>query len=318
MAQATFSYRRSLELDPRGASALASLRDSFKARRMSDAQRAASERLLLLKPVRPGSVDATRAGKSERSQAPDGGAEPLPAWENGPDLARAVDSLIDNGLPEAAVRLFAEGVSHGIAPSWPVGDRVAATLLHLGRPAEAAELWERLAPPSRALQLARVATASLAMFDFETASRTYRSALEIDPNLPEAWFGGGCLMQTQPRRRRRGPACCTRGLEMRSPTPAQQAFSYGHRGLYRSLFERSASVTAIARPESGIAKAHAARAVVSRMRRPAQRRSSRRAIAASISDAGRSNTTSHSARPSLSSGRARRLTTCQVPSTTRH
>ena len=34
----------------------------------------------------------------------------------------------------------------------------------------------------------RVATAALAMFDFETALRTYRSALDIDPNLAEAWL----------------------------------------------------------------------------------------------------------------------------------
>ena len=39
MAQATFSYRRSLAIEPNGASALASLRDSFNARRMIDAQR---------------------------------------------------------------------------------------------------------------------------------------------------------------------------------------------------------------------------------------------------------------------------------------
>ena len=39
MAQATFSYRRSLQIDPHGASALASLHDSFKARRMADAER---------------------------------------------------------------------------------------------------------------------------------------------------------------------------------------------------------------------------------------------------------------------------------------
>jgi tetratricopeptide (TPR) repeat protein len=222
MAQAAYSYRRSLEFDRHGASALAALRDSFKARRMSDAQRAASERLFLLKPAGPSSDGATRLGASEQSQTSDGGGEPVPAWENGPDLARAVNILIENGRPEAAVRLFAEGMRHGIAPSWPVGDRVAATLLHLGRPDEARELWERVAPPSRALQLARVATTSLAMLDFETALRIYSSALEIDPKLAEAWFGVA-LLHTQRGDAAAALAAAREGLK-RSPTPAQQAF----------------------------------------------------------------------------------------------
>jgi hypothetical protein len=222
MAQATFSYRRSLEIDPRGASALASLRDSFKIRRMADAQRTASERLLQLNPARPGFVDQTRAGASERSQMPVGGDEPLPRSENEPGLARAVDSLIAKGQPETAVRHFAEAVRHGIAPSWPVCDRVAATLLHLGRPAEARELWERPAPPSRALQLARVATASLVMFDFDTALQTYRSALAIDPSVPDAWFGVA-LLHTQRGDADAALAAAREGLK-HSPTPSQRAF----------------------------------------------------------------------------------------------
>jgi hypothetical protein len=222
MAQATFSYRRSLDLDPRGASALASLRDSFKARRMSDAGRAASERLLLLKSVPQSSDDETRSRASERTQTLDSEGESLPVFDNAPDLARAVNSLIENGRPETAARQFAEGVRHGITASWPLGDRVAATLLHLGRPAEAAELWERLAPPSRALQLARLATASLATFDFETALRIYRSALEIDPSLSEAWFGVA-LLHTQRGDAAAALTAAREGMK-RSPTPAQQAF----------------------------------------------------------------------------------------------
>jgi hypothetical protein len=67
---------------------------------------------------------------------------------------------------------------------------VAATLLHLGHPAQARRVWASAAePPAPALRLARLATAELAALDFTAAERTYRAALEVDPALGEAWFG---------------------------------------------------------------------------------------------------------------------------------
>ena len=120
------------------------------------------------------------------------------------------------------MHLFEDSVRRGIVPSWPVCDRVAATLLHLGRPAEAKELWERTAPPTRAQQLAGIATAALAMFDFETALELNRSALDIDPNLTEAWFGVA-LLHTQRGDATAASAAARDGLK-RSPTPAQKAF----------------------------------------------------------------------------------------------
>ncbi len=215
MAQATFCYRRSLEIEPNGASTLASLHDSFKARRMADAQRWAIEGLRQLKKA--------RSGSSETSQAPpDDARSPLPTSENEPDLALAVDSLIAKGQPETAVRVFAEGLRHGIEPFWPLRDRVATTLLHLGRPVEARDLWERASPPSRAIQLTRIATAALAAFDFDTALHTYHSALDIDRNLPEAWFGVA-LLHTQQGDAAAALAAAREGIS-HSPTPAQKAF----------------------------------------------------------------------------------------------
>jgi tetratricopeptide (TPR) repeat protein len=215
MAQATFCYRRSLEIEPNGASTLASLHDSFKARRMADAQRWAIEGLRQLKKA--------RSGSGETSHAPPGDARaPLPTLENEPDLARAVDSLIAKGQPETAIRLFAQGARHGIEPSWPLSDRVAATLLHLGRPIEARNLWERASPPSRAIQLTRIATAALAAFDYEIALHTYHSALDIDSSLPEAWFGLA-LLHTQQGNAAASLAAAREGIK-HGPTPAQKAF----------------------------------------------------------------------------------------------
>jgi tetratricopeptide (TPR) repeat protein len=131
--------------------------------------------------------------------------------------------LIEEGRPEAAVRCFADGQRQGIKPAWPVCDRVAAALLHLGRPAEASRVWETATlPPSPALKLTRVATAQLAAIDFETALQTYRSALDLDPRLAEAWFGVA-LLHTQ---RGDAAAALTAASEgaRTSPTPAQKAF----------------------------------------------------------------------------------------------
>ena len=223
MAQSTFSYRQSLAIDPGGVSALASLHDSFKVRRMADAQRAAIAGLRQLEQPRPRPAAEARAGANERSQSQDDRNELSPAPVSEPDLALAVNSLIEKGQPEAAVCLFAEGVRQGLEPSWPAIDRVAATLLHLGRPIEARELWERAAsPPSRAGQLARVATAALAAFDFETALQTYRSALDLDANLAEAWFGVA-LLHTQQGDAAAAVAAARKGLKQ-NLTPAQGAF----------------------------------------------------------------------------------------------
>ena len=113
-----------------------------------------------------------------------------------PICAQAVNSLIDKGQPETAVPCSKTAYAAGSCRPGRCADRVAAMLLHLGRPAEAKELWQRTAPPTRAQQLARIATAALAMFDFETALELNRSALDIDPNLTEAWFGVA-LLHTQ-------------------------------------------------------------------------------------------------------------------------
>jgi hypothetical protein len=96
------------------------------------------------------------------------------------DRARAIPRQRDS----------ADADGRGISRDWPASDRAAATLLHLGRPAEAHRVWAGAAdPPAPALRLARLAAADLAALDFAAAERTYRAALELDTALGEAWFG---------------------------------------------------------------------------------------------------------------------------------
>ncbi len=212
-AQATFCYRRALQIDPGAASALTSLHDSFKARRMADAQQTVAGLLRRLRRGSEGTQPMTHADAAEQ----------LPAWDGEAGLARVVAEFISNGRPEAAVRLFDEGQRHGIEPTWPVCDKVAAALLHLGYPTAAREVWEHATmPPSPAIKLTRVATAAFAAFDFETALGTYRSALDLDPRQAEAWFAVA-LLHTQRGDATAALAAAREGARA-SPTPAQKAF----------------------------------------------------------------------------------------------
>ncbi len=114
------------------------------------------------------------------------------------EAAQLLDQVLrDQGMSdtERALKIprqhgSAEADGRGNRPDWPACDRAAATLLHLGHPAEARRVWAGAAdPPAPALRLARLAAADLATLDFAAAERTYRAALKLDPGLGEAWFG---------------------------------------------------------------------------------------------------------------------------------
>jgi tetratricopeptide (TPR) repeat protein len=221
MAQATFCYRRSLEIEPRGASAMASLRDSFKMRRMNDAERSAVASLRRLQGIAQVSKKAISGRADERPLNGDADVSSPPAWDGEAGFAGAVTALIEDGQPEAAVRAFADGIRKGIEPAWTLCDRVAATHLHLGHAAEASSIWERAAaPPSRAVQLTRVATAALAAFEFATALDRYQSALQLDPRLAEAWFCVA-LLNTERGDAARALEAARQGLKQ-NPTRSQR------------------------------------------------------------------------------------------------
>jgi tetratricopeptide (TPR) repeat protein len=134
-----------------------------------------------------------------------------------------VTELLRRGRSEKAVGLFAEALELGISPFWETSDQVALAHLHLGRPAMARKIWEQaIDPPSAAIRLARLATASLAALDFATASRTYLAALELDRTLSEAWFGL-TLLNTQRGDAAEALDAARNGLR-HSCTPAQASF----------------------------------------------------------------------------------------------
>jgi tetratricopeptide (TPR) repeat protein len=221
LAQASACRRGALERDPGEIRALFALYRSFGARRMDDARAsvAAMMRRAWAEAVGGGPGADGPAGPEASEVAPPAG------WdrEGGQGLATAVADLIRRGHPEAAARLLDEARSRGLSPSWTARDRVAVALLHLGRPAEARALWlDATDPPSPGLKAARLATAALAALDFTAARRDYRAALEIQPDLGEAWFGLAWL-HTQAGERAEARRACQRGLACRL-TPAESHF----------------------------------------------------------------------------------------------
>jgi hypothetical protein len=109
---------------------------------MRDAQRAIADQAR-----RAGTIlDAGDPSTPSRTASP--GASPHWPSKDGTDgLSRAVVTLVQQGRAESAARLVIEAEDPEMMLDWPSGDRVAATLLHLGRPADARRLWERAEVP---------------------------------------------------------------------------------------------------------------------------------------------------------------------------
>jgi tetratricopeptide (TPR) repeat protein len=225
-AQAAFCYRRALEINPGEPDALRPLSQAFQALRLSDAQRSLDspvDRARHLDRVTSGSdeIGATDQRRPRR-QVQD---EPPTLWRgDGPDgLSRVVSSLLQEGRAEAATRLFAEAENRGVRAGWATCDRVATTLLHLGRPAEARRIWESTTdPPSPALRLAHIAASELAAMDFPTAERSYQAARALDPGLGETWLGLA-LLYTERGDPAEALTASREGLR-RALTPEQKSF----------------------------------------------------------------------------------------------
>jgi tetratricopeptide (TPR) repeat protein len=63
------------------------------------------------------------------------------------------------------------------------------TYIHLGDPDSARRAWDRATGPvSPALRLTRFAEADLAALDARAAAARCQNALELEPNLGEAWL----------------------------------------------------------------------------------------------------------------------------------
>jgi tetratricopeptide (TPR) repeat protein len=219
-AQATFCFRRALELNPQEISTLMALHRSFELRGMRDAQQRVG--ILIDRARAATAVDRNGSSSLDPSQTQVKlQHDVLPQWGQGKphDLALRVSDLLKQGRPEAATRLFAEAQDHGIAADWPTSDKVATALLHLGRPELATQVWARAAAPEApSHREARIATAALAAFDYPAAERGYRAALKLDPTLGEAWLGLAWLY-TQRGDSTQALDACQRGLQQSLAPP---------------------------------------------------------------------------------------------------
>ena len=171
-AQATYCFRRELDLRPTNPESLSSLQFSFDLRGMNDARD-------LVARFREHALAGEGIDLS-------GGRPPgdLPR-----DLSGAIAELLRLRRPMAAAALARAAEQIGRTLPWETADRVAVALLHLGDPASARRVWDRAtAPTSFALRLARIGEAELASLDFAAAARSLGAALEHDPQLGEAWF----------------------------------------------------------------------------------------------------------------------------------
>ncbi len=103
-------------------------------------------------------------------------------------LDQIVTKHLATGRVAGAARLLDEA-SAAAKIAWESADRIATLWLHLGQPARARELWRRASPPARkALRAARIGTSFLAECDYDSARRSYRQALDADPELFEAAY----------------------------------------------------------------------------------------------------------------------------------
>ena len=212
---------------------MSTLLRSFEARRMSDAQHSTSALLRRVQAAArvpdfgpDGGDRNTEAEGTSPLSVPDD--EPWPGWDReGRDgLARAIAGLIATRAPREGRAVVRGGRRSGISPLWATSDQVAGALLHLGRPAEARQIWECASdPPSPAIKLTRLATAALAALDFAMAETSYRAALDVDPARGEAWFGLA-LLHTQRGDAAGALAAARQGLRQ-ALTPAQASFLRG-------------------------------------------------------------------------------------------
>jgi tetratricopeptide (TPR) repeat protein len=182
-AQATYCFRRALELAPADAKARVGLYLAFEARRMTDAQLSVGQGLL----EDPQTDEGMKAQVQELRRYL--GPPPRSGGRLPDDLEAAVTDLLHSQRPEAAVRLVEEVErARPVAWTWPLAERVGGAYLHLGRPADARRVWQQTAKaPSEALRLCRLAATFWVEREVAAADRLYLQALEADARLAEAW-----------------------------------------------------------------------------------------------------------------------------------
>ena len=232
-SQSAFCYRQALARDPGQIHSLFALYRSFDGRGMNDARAAVAVMMrrawteavgaylsqdAMLDPD-PDRDPIRHPGESEQKPV-----NPLDSTALDTDgLSRLVLERLRQGKPESATQTLVEADRRGVIPDWSTADRIATSLLLLGRPAEARQVWEKATdPPSVAERSNRIASAAMASMDFSAAAEAYHAALRHNPEMGEAWFGLA-LLHTQRGDAKEALKACREGLR-RPITPAQRTF----------------------------------------------------------------------------------------------
>jgi tetratricopeptide (TPR) repeat protein len=172
-AQATYCLRRAQRADPADPRALYELHESFRARRMADAQRTVGREWLAADALPPDLAESIRrhADRVGPPIRPRGTTEPGRVLE-----------LLRSGRPEDATG-FAEAL--GRLP-WEPAEAVAGAWLHLGEPGKARGVWQAATgAPSEAVRSARVGSTYWVERDYAAAERAFADAQRADPDLAE-------------------------------------------------------------------------------------------------------------------------------------
>jgi hypothetical protein len=180
-AQSTYCFRQALQLAPNDERLLLALFQSYGQRRLTDALREIAPRALAHVKL-PAEQAAYLRQIIETIEPPPRFAGPLPL-----DPEHTLSSLLAADRPEEATRLV-ELLRRQGSGEWPwtLADRLAGACLHLGKPAQARQLWERAkGPPSEALRRSRMASTFWIERDFSSAIGLYQQARQADPQAGE-------------------------------------------------------------------------------------------------------------------------------------
>jgi tetratricopeptide (TPR) repeat protein len=205
-AQATYCYRRALDLAPGDVTALRYLINALRVRRMADEQLAVGQSLVAFGQASPAEAAELAALARNPSLAPTG------RGALGADFPARIDYLLQMGQPKAAAEVADQMPASTV--SWAVAERVAPLYLHLGRPADARRIWHGAAgAPSKSERLGREALTYWVERDFEQAAELYRQALAAEPRFAEAWWGMA-MLSAQLGRAKDTLEYCEKGLRL--------------------------------------------------------------------------------------------------------
>ena len=180
-AQATWHFQQALRLEPEHATSLRSLYDTWRARRMVDAQRTAGLQLLAQQGIGP--------QQRQEIEKLDQALRPLDRLQReGHDATEAVvGDLIRQGLAATAAEWALSSKANVSDWDWRIVDCLAAAWMHLGRPELARALWQEAEhAPSEAERFSRLGDAWWVEDELDKAAQRYRRALEIEPKHADA------------------------------------------------------------------------------------------------------------------------------------